>query len=108
MLRGILITKDFINYSDFKNEKSLIDFLLQIERDDEKALDILVEPILSSNHLSLDLFDERVLAFITEIVNQKNTIKPVSQTFKKRIHFLKNKFKIINHYFDILFNRNFR
>lgn len=93
-----LIGKDFnverfIDYSKYKSEKELIDKLLEIDQNDELAIDILLQPTFSKHKLTHEEEHVEVLQIISNIIDFPK--KPIARQLWKYMH----KFKII-------FNKN--
>jgi len=80
----------FINYHDFNSEEALIQRILEIDRDDELAMEIVSQPIFRDNVFPEGIRDENVLAFFQGIIENRKTT-PVAVSGKKSLHFLKRK-----------------
>jgi len=80
----------FINYHDFKSEEELIQRIMEIDGDDELAMEIISQPIFRDNVLPERIRDEHVLAFFRRIIENKKAT-PVAVSGKKSLHFLKRK-----------------
>jgi hypothetical protein len=86
-------TKRFINYSDFKTEKELIDRLLAIDKDSNLAIEMLQQPVFSPEKKPHDVERHEIFSAIDAILKSKN--KPRAMTYFEKIHFIKRKFKRI-------------
>ena len=86
-------TKRFINHSDFKTEKGLIDRLLAIDKDPNLAIEMLQQPVFSTEKKPHNAERQKILSSIDGILKSKN--KPRATTYFEKIHFLKRKFKRI-------------
>lgn len=89
-----LIDKDFnaerfIDYSKFESEKELIDKLLEIDQNDELAIDMLMQPTFSKDKLTHEEEHVKVLQIISAVI--ENTEKPIARQLWRHIH----KFKIL-------------
>jgi len=97
--------KRFINHSDFKTEKELIDRLLAIDKDPTLAVEMLLEPVFSP--LKKPYRDERqeIFSAIDGVLRSKNI--PRAKTYFEKIHFLKRKFKrikpVLSRWFRVAF-----
>jgi hypothetical protein len=86
-------TKRFINYSDFKSEKELIDRLLEIDNDPNLAIEMLLQPIFSTQKKPYNIERQEIFSAIDGVLKSKN--KPRATTYFEKIHFIKRKFKRI-------------
>ena len=86
-------TKRFINYFDFKTEKELIDRLLEIDKDPNLAIEMLLQPVFSPEKKSYNQERQDVFNAIDGVLKSKN--KPRATTHFEKIHFIKRKFKRI-------------
>lgn len=84
-------TKRFINYSDFKTEKELIDRLLEIDKDPNLAIEMLMEPVFSPEKKAYHLERQQIFSAIDAVLNSKS--KPRATTYFEKVHFIKRKFK---------------
>jgi alpha(1,3/1,4) fucosyltransferase len=84
-------TKRFINHSDFKTEKELINRLLEIEKDPNLAIEMLLQPIFSKEKKSFSEERQEIFNAIDMVLKSKNN--PKATTYFEKIHFLKCKFK---------------
>lgn len=88
-------SKRFINYHDFENEDQLIDKILEIDKDPQKALEIISQPIFSEEKGGYLKSRNIILEKIDSLYKSKSI--PVSKTLKgKTYRFFKRIFKIIN------------
>lgn len=97
-------SKRFIDYSDFKSEEELITKLLEIDQNDDLAIDMLIQPVFSKNKLSHEEERIQVLQILSGIIENPTTpiatqlwcylhrVKRFYEKYKKRI---KAKFQLI-------------
>jgi len=78
--------KRFINCHDFPNDDAVIDKILEIDRNDELALDMLSQPIFKDNRYPEWIQEENVLTFLRSIFDREPAIKPVALTGKRLVH----------------------
>jgi hypothetical protein len=91
-----LIDKDFnserfIDYSKFESEEELIAKLLEIDQNDELAVDMLMQPTFNLNKASHEEEHQQVLNILIEIIEKPK--KPIAKQFWARIHRFKLKLK---------------
>lgn len=95
-------SKRFVDYNSFESEKELIDWLLEIEQNEELAIDILTQPAYSYDRVTHEQEKQQVLQIISTII--ENQEKPIAQQFWKYIHLWKRVYqkgkKKINHIFN--------
>lgn len=72
-------SKRFIDYNKFKSEKELIDKLLEIDQDEELAIDMLMQPTFNVDKISHEEEQQQVLNILENIV--ENFKKPIARTF---------------------------
>ncbi len=100
----------FINYDGFGNEEKLIEYLLEIDKDDEKAIDILMQPVFESNQIPSYIDDDKVLIFLEKIINNIGTNKIVAHTWKKKVHRAKRMYryglKRLSGYYNFILKAN--
>ena len=82
----------FINYHDFANEDKLIDHLVALSDDAERAVDMLVQPVFSDNKIPEYIDDKNVLAFLDKIVGGIGIKKTIAASYKKYIHIAKRSY----------------
>lgn len=109
-----LINKDynkgrFINYDDFATEDALIDKILEIDANEELAIEMLTNPVFNGNQLPPEYELDNLLRFLTGIVQQSRHGQPVSARLPTRMaHSIKRKTSMLKSYFDKLTGKNFR
>lgn len=84
-------SKRFIDYNKFKSEKELINRLLEIDQNDEIAIDMLMEPTFSSKKLSHEEEHEEVLNILCNII--ENDKKPIARQLWSYVHMFKLRFR---------------
>jgi hypothetical protein len=78
--------KRIINYHDYKNEEKLIEDLLSIEADPDRAIDILCEPVFPGDRIPSYADKASLLAFLDHIIGIKDRLTPIAKTRKRIIH----------------------
>lgn len=81
-------SKRFIDYNKFKSEKELIDKLLEIDQNEELAIDMLIQPTFNVDKISHEEEHQHVLQLLCDII--ENHQKPIAQKRWRYIH----KFKL--------------
>jgi hypothetical protein len=79
----------FINAHDYPDDESLIQRILEIDQNDELALDIISQPIFNENQYPEHIRDENVLRFFKMIFDERPGITPVAQTSRHLVHRLR-------------------
>lgn len=108
-----LVDKDFnpsrfINYNKFKSEKELIERLIEIEQNEDMAIDMLLQPAFSIDKRTHEEERMDVLEILETII--ENPGKPIGQQWWKYIHKAKlaygkkkeriaKKFKLVKYFF---------
>lgn len=82
----------FINYHDFGNEDKLIEHLVDLYNDNERAVDILMQPIFNNNAIPEYIDDTKVLMFLDKIVEGIGTRKTIASSYKKYVHIAKRSY----------------
>lgn len=86
------VTKDFnkkrfVDYNDFDSEELLINRLLEIDQNDELAIEMLLEPPFSDTKIPHHKEHEQILEILSEFLESEK--KPIAQQFWKYIHHIK-------------------
>ncbi len=87
-----LVNLDFneeriLNYHSFDNEQQLIDKILELENNPEKALDVIcAAPFPTGFKKPSYIDDDLLLDFLRNIINQKDTKKTVARSWKRHVH----------------------
>ncbi len=81
----------FIDYNSFESEEELITKLLEIDQNDDLAIDMLMQPTFNEHKLSHNEERIQVLQILSEII--ENPKKPIATKFWKHLHNVKIKFK---------------
>lgn len=100
--------KRFINYLDYDNEDDLVKRIMEIDGNDELAVQMLSEPIFNGNRFPDSIREENVLQFFDRIIALKDDIVPVAQTAKSKIHLLRRQHKKIRDRIYYHLGLNFR
>ena len=79
--------KRFIDSSIFKTEKELIDHILEIDQNEELAIDMLMQPTFNTNKISHEEEHQQVLQILRNIIEKPK--KPIAKQFWSYLHKLK-------------------
>lgn len=79
--------KRFIDYNKFKTEEELIDRLLEIDQNEELAIDMLVQPTFNLDKKSHEEEHKQVLKIMSTLIDNPN--KPIAQQLWRYLHALK-------------------
>ena len=71
--------KRILNYDDFTSEEQLINRILEIDSDDNLALDIVKEKCFTEGNTSIDQYESKLQGFLYDIITNKDKKKPVAQ-----------------------------
>ncbi len=96
-----LVTKDFneasfINLNTSKTEEDLIKEIIAIDNDEQKAVEMLMQPKFLNGIVPNDISKERLSLFFDMVVNESYNKIPVSKTWKNKIHLVKIYFLHVN------------
>lgn len=84
-------TKRFLNYHDFNTEESLIQRLLEIEKNPDIAIEMLTQPVFNQQVASPIEIRKDVLEIIDRIINSKKD--PKAKTYQEFIHLVNTEYK---------------
>jgi hypothetical protein len=98
----------FINANDFPDDESLINRILELDGNDELALQMISQPIFKDNRYPRFLEEENVLAFFSKIFGEDPTIKPVARTPKHILHHMKRRQRRLKDILYYYLGLNFR
>lgn len=98
----------FINAKDFPDDESLIKRILEIDGNDELALEMISQPIFKGNRYPECLKEENVLTFFKKIFDGPPIVKPVATTGKHIFHHLKRRQRKIKDQLNYYLGLNFR
>jgi hypothetical protein len=76
--------KRFIDYNKFASEKELIDSLLELDQNEELAIDMLMQPTFSSDRQSNEEERQQVLDILSTII--ENPKKPIAKQWWRYMH----------------------
>ena len=100
--------KRFINYSKAESDEAVIERILEIDGDRQKAINMLMQPCFAGNKLPNSLMEEKVFEFIKHIVDNKDTIHPIAKSLLRIKHSILLKRDIAKHFVFKKMKRNFR
>ncbi|MBS1596765.1 MAG: glycosyltransferase [Bacteroidetes bacterium] len=100
--------KKFLDYADYTDANELIEAMLEIEKNPELAINMLMEPVFPNNFVPEYINDRNVFLFLEHIIKNKKTVKPVAQTSKSIIHSLNRRKRVLQYYIEKMLNKNFR
>lgn len=95
-------TKSFVNINDFGSWNEAINYIIELDTDEEKYLEMALQPWLNDNRVANEFSEESVLDFFDFIVKDSKTKRPVAKSiFHRNIHeslILKEKIKSKFHF----------
>jgi hypothetical protein len=77
-------TERFLDYNTFESEEELINRLLEIDQNEELAIDILMQPTFNVDKLSHKKEKQQVLHILSTII--ENPEKPIAQQWWRYLH----------------------
>ena len=80
-------SKRFVNYHQFETEDEVIKKILEIDQNDELAIEMLMQPTFNKNKITHEEEHDRVLKILCEIIEENR--KPMAQTWLRYIYQLK-------------------
>ena len=81
--------KSFINVLNFKSFKNAVDYIVELDRNDQKYMDLYAEPWFQNNMQPPHLTEDALLYFFEYVFDDLNQKKPVAlSTTKKTFYFL--------------------
>lgn len=80
-------TKRFVDHNDFNSEEELINKLIEIDQNDELAIDMLMEPTFSLDKINHIEEQKQVLEILCKIINSNK--KPIARQLWRYIHLFK-------------------
>jgi hypothetical protein len=80
-------SKRFIDHNDFNSEVELIAKLIEIDQNDELAIDMLMEPTFSADKINHQEEQKQVLEILCKIINSNK--KPIAKQLWRYIHLFK-------------------
>ena len=81
----------FIDYNQFDSETDLIKRILEIDQNDDLAIDMIMQPTFSPSKISHEEEHKRVLEILSGIIEKNN--KPIAVQWFRNLH----KFKVFCH-----------
>jgi hypothetical protein len=97
----------FLNYDGFPNEKALFQRMIDLESNEELAVEMLMEPKFPNNQIPSYISETELMRFLNRIFDEGNR-SPVAKSYKRFIHYAHRKMKILYHLKNRLFRKNFR
>lgn len=94
-------TRRLINYSSFKKEEDVIDYILKVDSNDELAASILQEKVFTNQQPGLDAHISKLNDFIVRIADQRNDLTPVSRI---QFYSIQHKIKVTSIGFAVRLN----
>lgn len=79
--------KRFIDYNKFQSEKELIDKLIEIDKNDELAIEMLMQPTFNGDRITHEEEHSKVLDILSTVLTSSK--KPIAKQFYRHIHRLK-------------------
>lgn len=98
----------FINVDDFRSYKDVFNKMIQIDNNDELALEYIMHSKLAIQNNSNYLNKVEVLNFLKGAINDYPPKKPVASTPMKHLHIILRKWRTVKAIIRAKFNKNFR
>lgn len=77
-------TKSFININDFNSYDEAINYIIELDTNEEKYLEMAAQPWINNNRLADEFSEESILDFFDFIVKDSKTKKAVAKSFYNR------------------------
>jgi hypothetical protein len=91
-------TKSFININDFASFDDAIKYIIELDENEEKYLELASKPWLNDNNIVNEFLDESLLDFFDFILNDSKTKKPIAKSlylaYSNRLTLIKNNLSI--------------
>lgn len=100
--------KRFLNYDQFDSEDDLINRIVEIDNDDDQARQILSEPIFPNNEVPPAIVEKNIMSFLQTIIVRRNTMVPIARSYRRYVHLLNRKRKMIKSIILAKLNGSFR
>jgi hypothetical protein len=91
--------KRIINYDDYADADELIQDLLAIEADEERAINILSQSVFPDDKVPYYVDRNNLLSFLDHIIGSKDKLIPVAQTKRQIIHIMNLKTSYLKNLF---------
>ena len=95
-------TESFINCHDFKSMEEVVERIIQIDQDDALYMHYVRAPFFKNDTPNEYVNKERVLAFLTDIIDQRNHFKPLASTWKQYLYLYRNPIKYLILYLKLI------
>ncbi len=86
-------TKSFVNVNDFKSYDEAIEHIIELDKNEEKYLEMASQPWLNDNRIADEFSEESFLNFFYFIVKDSKIRKPVARSLYKKFMHQKTHFK---------------
>src|SRR6185312_1919390 len=86
-------TRSFVNINDFKSFDEAIQYIIELDNDDEKYLESASQPWFNENTIADEYSEESLLDFFDFIVKDSKKRKPIARAFNKKVIRQKINFK---------------
>jgi hypothetical protein len=87
-------TKSFININDFKSYDEAIEYIIQLDANDEKYLEVASQPWLKDNKIEEEFLEESLFNFFNFILTDSKRKKPVAKSLFLNYS---NRFKLLKY-----------
>jgi len=86
----------FLNYNDFADEEALIKRMLEIDANDQLAVDMLMNPVFKDNKLPKCAQQQELLNFIDQIIHVKSKVSPKAASgYYQFLHSMKRRWRLL-------------
>jgi len=93
-------TKSFVNINDFKSFDEAIQYIIELDNDDQKYLELAAQPWFNENIIAEEYSEESLLDFFDFIIKDSKMRKPVAKSLYKR--YMQQKTNLRNLLFSLL------
>lgn len=77
-------TKSFVNINDFKSYDEVIEYIIELDRNEEKYLEVALRPWLNNNRIAEEFLEESFLDFFEFVIQDSKRKKPVAKSMLHR------------------------
>jgi len=99
-------TRSFFNYQDYGTDDSLIERIIEVDRNDQLYLEMIREPWFKNNRLPDYLKQERILGRFDDIFRMAASERPVAQRSTRLFYFFNRQFTKIEYRVNKIFQYN--
>jgi len=86
-------TKSFVNINDFASYDDAIEYIIELDKNEDKYLEMASQPWFKENKIAEEFSEESVLDFFDFIVKDCKKRKPIAKSFYTKFEERKSNFK---------------